>query len=189
MPTDSVLKSPPWACPTHRTILTVSGKDLHCDYGHVFASVHDIPRFVDGPTYTDAFGAQWLRYRTTQLDSRSGLPMSADRAKRCLGEALWAELNFKQVLECGCGAGRFMEVLVEGGACVTSIDMSRAVDANVENVPLGPRHRVAQANILELPFAAHQFEIAFCLGVIQHTPNRMKQLLPSSSKCDLADGW
>jgi 2-polyprenyl-3-methyl-5-hydroxy-6-metoxy-1,4-benzoquinol methylase len=45
-----------------------------------------------------------------------------------VGEKLWAELAGKQVLECGCGAGRFTEILLAEGAQVTFIDLSEAVD-------------------------------------------------------------
>ena len=94
-----------------------------------------------------------------------------DRARRCTGEKLWNELAGKQVLECGCGAGRFTEILLAKRACVTSIDLSEAVDANQENFPQNEAHRIAQADVLQLPFAPQQFDVVFCLGVIQHTPN------------------
>jgi len=97
--------------------------------------------------------------------------MTRDRARRCIGERLWAELNGKKVLECGCGAGRFTEILLAKSANVTSIDLSDAVDANQENFPPSETHRIAQADILQLPFAPQQFDMVFCLGVIQHTPN------------------
>jgi len=76
-----------------------------------------------------------------------------------------------QVLECGCGAGRFTEVLLAAGANVTSVDLSSAVEANAENCPPGRSHRVAQADILDLPFAPGQYDFVACVGVIQHTPN------------------
>src|SRR4051794_32532485 len=84
---------PPWACPMHGSVLAVGDGELACDRGHVFPCIDGIPRFVDGPTYADAFGAQWLKYRTTQLDSRSGLPLSETRLRRCLGESLWHTLD------------------------------------------------------------------------------------------------
>jgi hypothetical protein len=34
--------------------------------------------------------------------------MSRDRAERCIGEQLWGQLEGKQILECGCGAGRLL---------------------------------------------------------------------------------
>jgi SAM-dependent methyltransferase len=91
--------------------------------------------------------------------------------RRCFGETAWGSLAGKQVLEAGCGAGRFTEVLLKEGARVTSIDLSEAVEANQDNCPQGVRHRIAQADILRLPFSPRQFDVVFCLGVIQHTPS------------------
>lgn len=130
-----------------------------------------IPRFVASSTYADAFGLQWKRYRLAQLDSYTGVPISASRVHRCLGEALWDELAGKHVLECGCGAGRFTEVLLDRGACVTSIDLSDAVVANQDSFPQNEQHRIASADITNLPFAPQQYDVVFCLGVIQHTPD------------------
>jgi 2-polyprenyl-3-methyl-5-hydroxy-6-metoxy-1,4-benzoquinol methylase len=131
---------------------------------------------VPQTTYADHFGEQWKRYRRTQLDSFTGHPISRDRLRRCVGEAVWDAVEDRQVLECGCGAGRFTEVLLEQGARVTSIDLSEAVDANVRSFPDGPSHRVAQADIVALPFAKQSFDVVICLGVIQHTPNPEKTI-------------
>jgi SAM-dependent methyltransferase len=162
---------PEWYCLTHRTQITEQEDVLVCRYGHTFPRANGIPRFVGNSNYADAFGAQWKKYRLTQLDSYTGMTISENRARRCIGEELWNELTGKQVLECGCGAGRFTEVLLAEGACVTSIDLSEAVDANQENFPQNKTHRIAQADILRLPFAPQQFDMVFCIGVIQHTPN------------------
>ncbi|HEY0787434.1 MAG TPA: methyltransferase domain-containing protein, partial [Thermoanaerobaculia bacterium] len=86
-------------------------------------------------SYADAFGAQWRRYSRTQLDSYTGTTISRDRLRRCLGEELWEGLSGRKVLEAGCGAGRFTEVLLERGAILTSVDLSDAVVANAENFP------------------------------------------------------
>jgi SAM-dependent methyltransferase len=126
---------------------------------------------VGESTYADAFGLQWLRYRRTQLDSYTGIPISARRLRQALGEDLWERLPGATVLECGCGAGRFTEVLLAQGASVTSIDLSAAVDANAANFPVSAEHRVAQADIMALPFAPQQFDLVLALGVVQHTPS------------------
>lgn len=159
-----------FACPVHACALLQGADSLVCPQGEIFAIRDGIPRFVDGSTYADAFGAQWKRYRLTQLDSYSRAPITRDRVRRCLGQDLWRNLAGKRVLECGCGAGRFTEVLLDRGACVISVDLSDAVEANLQNFPETARHQVAQADILRLPFQRSQFDIVFCLGVIQHTP-------------------
>ncbi len=161
----------PYTCPAHGEPLTPSGDTLVCSHGHEYAIVRGIPRFVPHDTYAAAFGAQWKHYRLTQLDSYTGSTITRDRMRRCLGEDLWARIGGMDVLECGCGAGRFTEVLLDIGARVTSVDLSDAVDANAETFPQSATHRIAQADILALPFAPKQFDVVFCLGVIQHTPN------------------
>jgi SAM-dependent methyltransferase len=162
--------SPEWYCSDHGQSLLVSRDQLICSKGHSFPIVNGIPRFVPSTSYADPFGAQWNRYRLTQLDSYTGQPITRDRVRRCLGENIWNDLRGKEVLECGCGAGRFTEVLLATGAKVTSIDLSSAVDANALNCPIDSHHRIAQADILQLPFSPQQFDLVLCLGVIQHTP-------------------
>ena len=132
--------------------------------------VGGIPRFVQGGAYASLFGAQWREFRKTQLDSFTGTRISATRLERCLGE-LNCELKGKMVLEAGCGAGRFTELLLEKGASVVSSDISDAVEVNAENCPIGDKHLIVQADINNMPFRDESFEIVICLGVIQHTPS------------------
>ena len=131
--------------------------------------LNKIPRFVNKKNYTNAFGIQWNYFKKTQLDSYSKFPLSEQRLKRCLGKDLFLNLKGKLVLEAGCGAGRFTEILLDNNAGVVSIDMSNAVEANQENFPQNEHHVIAQADICKLPFIEEQFDIVLCLGVIQHT--------------------
>ena len=160
---------PHYVCPQDGGALVDEGAALRCKDGHCYPLVDGIPRFT-GDDYARAFGRQWLAFRRTQLDSVTGTTLSADRARRCLGPA-WDALGGAQLLECGCGAGRFTEILLERGAYVSSVDLSAAVEANAANFPVGERHRIAQADIRSLPFPACSFDVVFCLGVVQHTPD------------------
>jgi 2-polyprenyl-3-methyl-5-hydroxy-6-metoxy-1,4-benzoquinol methylase len=138
--------------------------------------VKGIPRFVPLSNYASAFGEQWKRYRLTQLDSYTGVPITEKRMERCFGEKNFNSLAGKTVLEAGCGAGRFTEILLKKNARVVSIDLSDAVEANAENFPLNENHLIVQADITRLPFAPGQFDVVMCLGVIQHTPNPEKTI-------------
>lgn len=129
-----------------------------------------MPRFVGKSSYADAFGAQWLRYADTQLDSATGLPITRTRATRLFGD-LWSSLEGQLLLECGAGAGRFTELLLEQGADVTAVDLSAAIDANYTHFSGRAGYRAAQASILDLPFAPRQFDVVVCPGVVQHTPH------------------
>lgn len=167
---------PPLVCPLHHDILTAADEALACAQGHRFPVRLGIPRVVVSATdYTDAFGEQWNTYRATQLDSYTGATISRDRLMRCVGDALWRRLHDDasvQVLEAGCGAGRFTEVLLRCRATVlTSTDLSSAVEANQQNFPQTERHRIVQCDIYRLPFPERSYDVVLCLGVLQHTPD------------------
>ena len=89
---------------------------------------------------------------------------------RCLGGSLDV-LRGKSVLEVGCGAGRFTELLLEAGARVFASDLSTAVEANYDNCHGAAGYFVCQADLRALPAAPEIFDFVICLGVIQHTPS------------------
>jgi SAM-dependent methyltransferase len=129
-----------------------------------------IPRFVQELDYAESFGDQWRRWRRVQLDSATGKSLSRDRLFRGTG---WTpeELEGELVLEVGCGAGRFTEVLLECGARVVAVDASTAVDACRETCGDDPNLSIVQADLHALPFRPGSFDRVFCFGVLQHTPD------------------
>ena len=56
--------------------------------GEKFPIINNIPRFVPKDNYASAFGLQWNTYRTTQLDSFTGVPLSRVRLTRIVGGSL-----------------------------------------------------------------------------------------------------
>jgi 2-polyprenyl-3-methyl-5-hydroxy-6-metoxy-1,4-benzoquinol methylase len=169
---------PAAVCPVDLSQLQESQDSMVCTAaGHRYARQQGIPRLLSSTsTYADGFGEQWQQYRVTQLDSYTGTTISADRLRRCLGEELWAKLQQPsqrlEILETGCGAGRFTEVLMKlPAAFVTSTDLSSAVEANQVNCPQSARHRIIQCDINQLPFQPGQYDVVVCLGVVQHTKN------------------
>ena len=162
---------PELRCLTHHLPLTASQSNLTCDSGCTIPVVNNIPRFVSTENYANAFGRQWIKFRTTQLDSHTGTTISSDRLERCLGGSLDV-IKGKSVLEVGCGAGRFTEVMLKAGASVFACDLSAAVEANYENCrELSADYFVCQADAVKLPVASGSFDFVVCLGVIQHTPS------------------
>lgn len=129
-----------------------------------------IPRFVQDDSYTSSFGEQWNRYRRTQLDRFNGTTLSRERFFR---DTKWTpeELRGQKVLEAGCGAGRFTQVLLDAGVDLFSMDYSSAVDACWTNNGPHPRLTLVQADLYRMPFAPASFDKVFCYGVIQHTPD------------------
>jgi SAM-dependent methyltransferase len=143
---------------------------LLCAAGCRVPVVRGIPRFVASSDYASGFGLQWKAFRKTQLDSYTGTTISRDRLSRCLGGPLEI-LNGKSVLEVGCGAGRFTELMLAAGARVFACDLSEAVEANYDNCAGARHYFVCQADARRLPAAEGAFDVVVCLGVIQHTPN------------------
>ena len=135
-----------------------------------------IPRFVPAENYAENFGFQWNRFRKTQLDSYSGVPISRDRLLLSLGVEADA-IGGKRVLDVGCGAGRFAEVALSSGGRVVALDYSSAVDACWANLGPHPMLDVVQGDVYKLPFKRPSFDIVYCLGVLQHTPDVRRAFL------------
>lgn len=168
-------------CPDCRQRLDVvqhgDGRGLRCAAcARIFPIVNDVPRFVPRENYAANFGLQWNRFRRTQLDSVSGVPISRNRFFQETG---WTPemLAGRRVLDAGCGAGRFAEVALACGAHVVALDYSSAVDACRDNLGAHPHLHVVQGDIYALPFAPGSFDFVYSLGVLQHTPDVRRALL------------
>ena len=164
-------------CPDHAEKLGMPAGDgpIECPRGCRFPRVRTIPRFVSSENYAAAFGSQWKAFRQTQLDSYTGTSISRDRLQRCVGGSLDI-VRGKLVLEAGCGAGRFTQILLQSGASVFACDISEAVEANHDNCRGSPGYFCCQADIARLPVRPGEFDMVICLGVIQHTPDPEKTL-------------
>ena len=128
--------------------------------------------------YAESFGDQWNRWRRVQLDSVTGKPLS--RARLFEGTRWPEDLRGQTVLELGCGAGRFTEVLLDAGAEVWAVDASSAVDAARANLGEHDRLELAQADLFDLPFEQDAFDRVLCFGVLQHTPDPRRAFLTAS---------
>ncbi len=171
------------ACPACKGDLRPSSDEaeivegaLHCaPCGKDYPVTNGIPRFVPVDNYGSSFGYQWNLFRKEQLDTYNGTTLSADRL---WNETGWspAELAGKWVLDVGCGAGRFLDAASKSDAEVVGIDLSSAIDASKENLKDRENIHFIQASIYELPFRDGTFDNVYCIGVVQHTPDRDKTL-------------
>lgn len=167
------------ACPKCKSKLRSSTLAEEMADGELVCSACDIsypvkngiPRFVPTDNYAASFGYQWNLFRKEQIDSFNGTTLSADR--------LWTEtgwnsnqLSGKWVLDAGCGAGRFLDAASKSKGDIVGIDISSAIDAAKENLAGRENVHFVQASIYELPFREGTFDYCYCIGVIQHTPDR-----------------
>jgi SAM-dependent methyltransferase len=140
---------------------------LACGAG--YAVRNGVPRFVPDDQYAESFGFQWNKFRRTQLDSYTGMPLTANRL--FLVTQWPKDMHGVRILEAGSGAGRFTEVLLGTGATVFSFDLSSAVDANQVSNGSSPNLNLFQGSIYDIPMPEQHFDKVVCLGVLQHTPD------------------
>ena len=135
-----------------------------------FPTVRGVRQFVRAEAYADTFGYQWTRFARTQLDSANHTTRSREAFVERTG---WTpeSLNGLEVLDAGCGMGRYAEIALSGGASVHAVDLSAAVYAARENLQQYPKARFYQADIMNLPFAPGSFDRIFSIGVLHHTPS------------------
>ena len=148
----------------------IEGQLVSSDTGRRYPIVRGIPRFAGDDNYAASFGEQWNQFQTTQLDSVTGRPASENRFR---DETGWRdeELSGQWVLDAGCGAGRFAEIAARSGARLVGLDFSNAVDAAARTLESFPNVHLIQGSVLEPPFKPGVFDFAYCIGVIQHTPD------------------
>lgn len=176
------------ACPACRGDLGCSGSEIGCD-GEVIAGLLEcrgcgckypieagIPRFVDRRNYASSFGYQWLQFKFEQVDAFSGTTLSK---ARFFSETGWQpeELRGRWVLDAGCGAGRFLDVVSKTGAETVGVDISDAIDASAVTMKDRPNVHLVQASLYELPFRSGVLDACYCIGVLQHTPDPEAALL------------
>jgi ubiquinone/menaquinone biosynthesis C-methylase UbiE len=124
-------------------------------------------------SYTENFGKQWRDYRDIQIDSINNFEIS----KNYLDKMLFNDFDFiknKEILEIGGGAGRFTEYFAKYSKKCVSVDFSSSV---FHNISKGKENTtIVKADFNKL-LANRKFDIVFCRGVLQHTPNPYSSIL------------
>ena len=138
--------------------------------GKSYQVIESVIDFEGKGNYADNFGDQWTRFPKLQLDSFNKTTISKDRFFGAL-KLSSNELNGKLILDVGCGTGRFAEIALQSGAKVIGLDYSKAAYVAIKNLKKYPNFRAIRGNIYKLPFKKNSFDIVYCLGVLQHTPN------------------
>lgn len=135
----------------------------------IYEITNSIPRFVNSPKYAKSFGDQWNKFALTQIDS-SKLNQSEARWETEIG---WSssDLQGKNVVEFGSGAGRFVDIVSKRNAnLIIGIDITSAVDAAQNNLADRDNVLFIQGNIFSPPLKQNIFDFAYSIGVLHHTP-------------------
>lgn len=144
--------------------------------------VRGVPRFAeldkieeDKAETAENFGWQWTHF--TQEDPKYN--------EQFLGWLQPVRSEFfegKVVLEGGCGKGRHTKLAAEWGAKdVVGIDLGDGVESAFALTRSLPNAHIIQCDIFKLPLKK-EFDYAFSVGVLHHTPNPKKAFLSLAGK-------
>lgn len=132
--------------------------------------IRGVPRFVDQDAYAGSFSYEWKRWNRVQLDVAGGDQESEDTFIEKTGLQP-EDVKGRVVLDVGCGAGRFLDVVSRWGAEAIGVDISFAVESSRNNLGDRPNVNVVQADVFRLPFRDGVFDTVFSIGVLHHTPD------------------
>ena len=114
----------------------------------------------------DGFGEEWTKFQS--FDEHE-LSVAGDQYFDIVTDVMVG--TGSQVLDVGCGSGRWTRYLAPRAGFIEAVDPSHAVLtaqrflADLENV------RLTQAGVDELPFPNESFDFVFSLGVLHHIPD------------------
>lgn len=138
---------------------------LACACGLTAPVTEGVPRLLPAATsHTSirtlrAFGDEWQRFPEV-LDAHRGIfDWYFDGSE----PVRWKGL---QVLDAGCGMGRWLHFALEKGAEIVGMDVSPAID--VAAAREGDRADFVQADLRWPPFPPESFDLVYCLGVLHH---------------------
>lgn len=162
----------PFDCTPLRLNVSDNGKNkkLVNQKGKAYPIIDNVIAFENKSNYTDNFGDQWTRFPNLQLDSFNGTSISKNRFFNSL-KLSPNSLNGKLVLDVGCGTGRFAEIALKAGAFVVGLDYSSAAYVAAKNLNSYSNFRAIRGNIYTMPFKKNSFDLVYCFGVLQHTPD------------------
>ena len=124
-------------------------------------------------SYSVNFGKQWRDHRDIQIDSINKFSLSYDYLNKMLFSNIEILKN-KEILEIGSGAGRFTEHLCQYADKCVSVDLSSSVFYNISK---NKKNVVIIKSDFTKLISNKKFDIVFCRGVLQHTPDPIQSIL------------
>ncbi len=142
--------------------------------GERFPIIRGIPRFVDTLAADVAQVQRAFDFEHRRFDRSVLTQFSPKLVAQFLADSRIQPEFFrgKQVLDAGCGSGRWSYALANLGAELTSVDLTEGgVESTYSGIGAEPNVRVAQADIFALPFRPESFDFVMSWGVLHHTPS------------------
>lgn len=152
---------------TFVSTITVDGKHMN-----VFPSKDNI----DIET-VESFGEEWSAFHTFNEEE---IFNAGDNYFDIVPQSI---LNTSaQVLDVGCGTGRWSYYVAGKVNFVECIDPSKAVISAAKLLKNKPNIRITQASVANIPFADKSFDLVFSLGVLHHVPDTKEAVKQCAQK-------
>ena len=124
--------------------------------------------------YSENFFEEYKRYPKLQLDSFNKLDLNE---VKFYDNSLWGkeELNNKDILEIGSGAGKFTEILLKTNCNLITADINDSIKINYENnFKNNSLNKVCfiKNNVNEIIFKEKTFDFIILYGVLQNANNQ-----------------
>ncbi|MDB5208762.1 MAG: putative methyltransferase [Flavisolibacter sp.] len=145
-----------------QTILKTGTKEIHA---------YDISDGNIDKTTVASFGEEWLKFNKFSATE-------IEKIGNDYFDILHPSLKNKntQVLDMGCGSGRWAYYLAPMVGFIECVDPSEAVFAAATVLKNHENTRIIKADVDNLPFADNSFDLVYSLGVLHHIPDTYKAM-------------